>query len=174
VQRELGQLATKTPLSHGLLPPQFGARRGETIDALAAAASAILANNMANYQLWTGVQHEFVLGIRREYEALGLEAPPFAWDALWKRVERAVPPSDMQAYIWLVEALLTDYGPRFFEHIAYRMATNGNVHLSCRGPTGCGKSSCMIGLMDWIKPIPKGQLAVQLAFDIHELPLKLA
>lgn len=174
VERELGQLAHKPPLSSGLLPPDFGADRSSTIDALAAAASAILANNMANYQLWTGVQHEFVAPIRRQYEALGLEAPPFAWDALWKRVEKTVPPTDLQAYLWLVEALLTDYGPRFFQHIAYRMATNGNVHLSCRGPTGSGKSSCMVALMDWIQPIPAGQLVGRLAFDIHELPRKLS
>jgi hypothetical protein len=173
VQRELEQLRSKTPLSAGLLPKDFSADRDTTIDALAAAAAAILADNMANFQLWTGVQRGVVTQIREQYEALGFEAPPFAWDAFWHRVERAVPPADMQAYVWLIQALLTDYGPRFFQHIAYRMNSGGNVHLSCRGPTGSGKSSCMVALMDWIQSIPRGQLTTRLAFDIHELPRKL-
>src|ERR1041385_4566194 len=173
VQRELDQLATKIPLCSGLLPADFGRKRDATLDALAAGASAILANNMANFQLWTGIQRELVSQIRREDEALGLEAPPLTWDALWKRVEKSVSPQDLQAYLWLVQAFLTDYGPRFFQHVAYRMATGGNVHASCRGPTGSGKSSCMIALMDWIRPIEAGQLVNHLAFDIHEIPTKL-
>src|SRR5688500_14232470 len=94
-QPELAHLRNKQPLSAGLLPAGFGSRRDEIVDALAAAAAAIAANNMANYQLWTGIQREFVTSIRADYEALGLEAPPFAWDALWKRVEKPVPPADM-------------------------------------------------------------------------------
>jgi hypothetical protein len=168
------QLQLKPPLSRGLLPSDFGAQRRVTVEALAAAASAIAANNMANFQLWSGVQQSLVVDIRSTYEAIGLEAPPLAWDAFWRRVELLVPPSDMQAYIWLIDALLRDYGERFFQHIVYRLGNHGNVHVACRGPTGSGKSSCMIALMDWIKAIQSGQLVNHLAIDIHEIPRKLA
>lgn len=169
----LAPLLQKPPLTRGFLPPDFGARREQTVEALAAAASAIAADNAANFEVWTGVQAEFVAGLRRQYEACGLEAPPFGWDAFWMRVEQPVPGSDVLAYIRLVRALMTDYGDRFCQHVVYRMATNGNVHVSCRGPTGSGKSSCMISLMDWIKPIQPGNLVNHLAFDIHEIPGKL-
>jgi hypothetical protein len=119
-------------------------------------------------------QEKAVAQIRSTYEEIGLQAPAMMWDALWMRVHKHVRPADLNEYISFLVALLTDYRRQFCRHIEYRMQHQGNVHIACRGPTGSGKSSCMITIMDWIKPIPKDGLCDRLAFDIHEIPRKLA
>ncbi len=141
---------------------------------VSAAGSGVGESGAENFGAWLVAQDKTVSAIRTKYAALGLQAPPMAWDALWQRLRRYVRPSDMNDYVALLAAFLTNYGDRFSAHVEYRLAHEGNVHISSRGPTGSGKSSCMIAIMDWIKPIPKGGLVDRLAFDIHEIPRKLA
>jgi hypothetical protein len=163
------------PIGDGLLPADFGAGlRQDLANGLAMAYSAVQQTNLGNHRLWQSLLEDELPRLRRLYEELGLEAPPLAWDALWARVALPVPALNAVQHSQLVVALATDYAPRLCEHIWYRHANKGNVHIRSRGPTGSGKSSCMIALMHWTKPLPEGRLTEHLAFDVHELPRKLS
>jgi hypothetical protein len=167
-------LYAKPRVTAGLLPASFGSGAEQVEYGFAGAYASVAVNNKANFRLWTETRLAAVEWMQAEYRKAGLSAPALMWDNLWARVNLPVPDSDGNAHVRLVRALSTNYGDRLLEHIADRMSSNGNVHVSISGWTGLGKSSCAIALMDWIKPIEPGSLAQRLCFDLHELPGKVA
>lgn len=59
------------------------------------------------------------------------------------------------------------------EHHAWRHARNGNVVWEFSGPTGIGKSSCMLGLLERLNHVKPSSLGQHLTIDVPELPTLL-
>lgn len=59
------------------------------------------------------------------------------------------------------------------EHHAWRHRRNGNVVWEFSGPTGMGKSSCMLGLLESLNGVTPESLADHLTIDVPELPMLL-
>jgi len=156
-----------------LLPPDFGAERDELVFNLGVGYSASLRQPMANFRIWKASQDALVSAIRTRYAALGLEAAPWQEAALWARIDLPAPAVDADAHLRLLRALLTDFTEPFWRQFEYRLAHGGNVHLHAVGPTGLGKSSCLITIGDTVKTAGPGPLAGHLAFDPTELPDRL-
>lgn len=55
-------------------------------------------------------------------------------------------------------------------HHAWRHARNGNVVWEFSGPTGTGKSSCMLGLLERLNGVRPDALARHLTIDVPSLP----
>jgi hypothetical protein len=160
----------KPPPGHGLLPPDFGDGRQDIEDILAGAYAAVMANSADNFKLWTQFRRALVPIIQQRYRAAGLSASPLNWDSLWARVDLPCPSANGVEHTRLVSALLTDYGPRLFEHIAYRLTHEANVHIALKGWTGGAKSSCGLTIMDWIRPLQPGTVVQHLSTHLQELP----
>lgn len=172
IAQVITELQRKPILGQGLLRKDLGERRTAIEDGMAEAISGVMGNRAANHRYWRSVRDDIAY-VRQLYESMGLGAPPLNWEAFWRRIDLIVPPSDGNAHAAIVTALQTDCGPIFSKHVLYRLLQEGNVHIRCFGPTGSGKSSCMITLMHWIKTIPPGKLEDRLAVDIHDVPAKL-
>ena len=59
------------------------------------------------------------------------------------------------------------------EHHAWRHKRNGNVVWEFSGPTGIGKSSCMLGLLENLNHVRPADLDKHLTIDVPELPTLL-
>lgn len=168
-------LAAQRPtIGAGLLPASLERDRNRMLGLLCGAYASILQSKMHNFGLWSALRADVFGSIRTRYREAGLTAAPWNLDALWARVDLRLPSSQPNEHVALVEALLTIKQERFAEHIIYRLATDGNVHIEITGPTGMGKSSCAIALADWIKTILPESLLDHLSFDLSELPTKLS
>jgi hypothetical protein len=55
-------------------------------------------------------------------------------------------------------------------HHSWRHDHNGNVVWEFSGPTGIGKSSCMLGLLERLNRVKPDELAKHLTIDVPELP----
>lgn len=167
------QLVDRSFLGDGLLPRDLENGRARYASMLSAAYSKILSNAEENFGMWEAVRRSVIAVVRKRFQADGWTAPPFNAVSLWERIDRPVPAIDREDHVRLVRALMTNNQRLLLEHIDYRMANEGNVHLQFSGPTGMAKSSCAISLMDWIKPLDAAKLLDHLAFDASEIPKKL-
>ena len=75
-----------------------------------------------------------------------------------------------EARIREVRALERNITPLLREHHAWRHAHDGNVVWEFSGPTGTGKSSCMLGLLESLNRIRPEDLARHVTIDIAQLP----
>lgn len=156
-----------------LLPPDLEHGRSELLTHLGAAYHTVMDERVKNWGLWETTRHRITASLKQRYVDAGFTAPPFDWDSLWARIDLPHPSRDPVSHVGLVRALMTDYQARLLEHVEYRMANDGNVHLEVTGPTGMGKSSCAIALADHVKPMEPARLLEHLSIDLSELPRKL-
>lgn len=163
----------KAPIGSGLLGQGLAQDRDEVVAILAAAYRNVLDERRRNFGLWHLATTNAVATLQQRYQALGLEAAPLHWRALWSRIALPAPASDPNAHLRFVEALMTPFDQDLANHILYRLRHGGNVHLEFSGPTGMGKSSCAIALADWIKTIEAADLTRHVSFDLGDLPQKL-
>ena len=56
------------------------------------------------------------------------------------------------------------------DHHAWRHRRNGNVVWEFSGPTGIGKSSCMLGLLERLNHVRPSELKDHITIDVPELP----
>lgn len=66
-------------------------------------------------------------------------------------------------------ALHEDITSLVMAHHQWRHARNGNVVWEFTGPTGSGKSSCMLGLLERLNGVKPDKLAEHLTIDVAEL-----
>ncbi|MFO1534842.1 MAG: hypothetical protein ABR586_04190 [Thermoplasmatota archaeon] len=139
------------------------------------AYGSVASTSAQNWSLWHSQMGEVAAGLEDLYREAGWTAPPAVWDAFWARVDVPLPLSGADAiqHVRLVRGLFTDYGARLMEHVSYRLGNEGNVHLSVSGPTGMGKSSAAIGLIDDVKRIQRGELLKHVCIDMGKLPAML-
>lgn len=161
------------PYDAGLYDPSLSQDAADFVEAMQVGYAAIGNDNAENLEVWTDLRQEVVGTLRRRYESVGWTAPPLVWDAFWKRLDLPVPSKDPLAHVELIEAITRNAGPRVAEHCVYRLTHAGNVHAAFCGPTGIGKSSCAIGLADWLKPIEPDKLLDHLLINDTDLPARL-
>ena len=70
----------------------------------------------------------------------------------------------------ILRALERNITPLVKKHHSWRHERNGNVVWEFSGPTGIGKSSCMLGLLESLNRVKPAELAAHLTIDIPELP----
>lgn len=160
-------------IGNGLLGDNWANGRDWAINSLQAAYSRVAEDPVGNLGVWLKVRESIRDYLHRKLRSVGLESAPMYEDAIMDRIAPYRPQHDDEAHVALVAALLTDYGPRFAEHIEYRHANHGNVHLEITGKTGTAKSSCAISIADWIRPIDPEKLIDHVNFDLNELPKRL-
>ena len=76
----------------------------------------------------------------------------------------------IEARVRLVRALERNITSLIRKHHEWRHAHDGNVVWEFSGPTGTGKSSCMLGLMERLNGVKPADLARHITIDIPELP----
>ncbi|MES2153923.1 MAG: hypothetical protein V4510_02195 [bacterium] len=161
-------------LGEGFLPRHEAGKRADLVQRLSLAYSSVLNTAVENWGLWHKTTKTVEDYLWRYFRRVGLEGPSFDEHSLAARFTPLLSsPVGAEAHLRLVSALLTDFGEDLADHIRYRLEHQGNVHLSFTGPTGLGKSSCAVSLMDWISEIKPGELVNHLSLDIGDLPGKL-
>lgn len=157
----------------GLLGANWGADRRRVVALLAGAYARIADGRDENFAYWLVARDEIQRRLALNFENAGLEAPPLAAVDLMDRAAPEAALRDSNEHIAFVKALMTDATPLLWDHIEYRMTTDGNVHLEIIGGTGSGKSSCAITIADGIQRIAPERLLDHVNFDLGELQAKL-
>lgn len=141
----------------------------DKLSALASGAIDDLSPEEAQYALLT-VGGELVDRVIDAHLDQGIEPSPLQELLLRERLRIFSDSGTVEARVRLMRALERNITSIVREHHAWRHAHNGNVVWEFCGPTGTGKSSCMLGLLErWNKVKPEA-LARHLTIDVPELP----
>lgn len=147
--------------------------RADVIGQLNAAYMKVAESRGENFVLAVGVMEKLGEHIRAFWDERGYKAPKAFYDYFYQRVMPVTLPDDRQAYIGLMAALVTDWGPNLIQHIRERLSEEGNFFGQVMGWTGSGKSSCALNLLDGISTIDPERFEDHVAIDLEDAPAKL-